>query len=91
MDGKLPPAALPAWQAYGAMQDSKQRHFDYLRYLEEKYGRHGRPDEAEEQRRGALLAEHDARVGEFRAALDALKQADPDAFARLVRELAREA
>lgn len=90
MDNELPAAARPAWQTYRAMQDSKQRHFEYLRYLEDKYSRYGRPDEAEEQRRRALLAEHDARVGEFRAALAALKQTDPDAFARLVSELARE-
>lgn len=90
MNNDLPPAAQPTWQAYCAMQDSKRRHFEYLQYLEDKYTRYGQPDEAEEQHRRALLAEHDARVGEFRTALAALKQADPDAFARLVRELARE-
>ncbi len=90
MNNDLPPAARPAWQAYCAMQDSKRRHFDYLQYLEDKYSRYGQPDEAEEQRRSTLLAEHDGRVGEFRAALATLKQDDPEAFAELVRELARE-
>ena len=90
MDNELPAPARPAWQAYRAMQDSKRRHFEYLQYLEDKYSRYGRPDEAEEQRRHALLAEHDARVGEFRTVLAELKQGDPDAFARLVRELAHE-
>lgn len=90
MDGELPATARPVWQAYRAMQDSKRRHFEYLRYLEDKYSRYGQPNDAEEQRRRALLAEHDARVGEFRTALATLKQGNPEAFARLVRELTRE-
>lgn len=87
---ELPESARAAWRAYRAMQESKQQHFDYLQLLEDKYSKYGRPTEAEERHRRALLAVHDARVGAFRAALDALRQADPPAFALLVRRMSEQ-
>ena len=40
MEQTLPKKALPVWDIYRAMEESKGKHFSYLEELETKY-RHG--------------------------------------------------
>jgi hypothetical protein len=87
MEISLPTSAVPAWEAYSAMGESKQRHFEYLRYLEQKYERYGRPGPRERALLADLLRVHDARVMAFRTAVQALKKADPQAYGALVGRL----
>ncbi|HXH04437.1 MAG TPA: hypothetical protein VNN09_14125 [Candidatus Competibacteraceae bacterium] len=79
-----------AWQAYQAMQGSKQRHFVYLLHLERKYEHGGSPSATEQARLAELLQEHDAEVKRFREALRELQASDPDAYRRLVARFAAE-
>jgi hypothetical protein len=78
---------MPAWEAYSAMGASKQRHFEYLRYLEQKYERYGQPGPQEKAWLSDLLQAHNARVMAFRTAVQALKKTDPQAYGELVARL----
>lgn len=88
MDNKLPVNARAAWSAYIAMGISKQRHFDFLQQLAEKYRDLHRPSVHESAQLKSLLQEHDTQVRVFREALQNLKFSDPDAYAALVKHLA---
>lgn len=83
----LPPTARAAWDAYVAMNESKQEHFGFLEELERKYERGGYRTLAEETRLRDLLAAHDRRVREFRSVMNALRTRDPQAHSALLRQL----
>ena len=85
---QLPLAAIPAWEAYTAMTETKQRHYELLRLLEEKYERYGTPSVLEKAQLEQRLDEHDKRVNKFKTAVAALKIGDSAAYAALIARLA---
>jgi hypothetical protein len=91
MNEVLPAEAMAAWQAYHAMVASKQRHFDYLGRMEEKYSKLGQPNDQETARLRTLLSEHDERVNDFKARVNRLKVEHPKAYGALVMRLAADA
>lgn len=90
MATSLPAVAIPAWSAYTAMSATKQRHLMYLRHLEEKYKKYGRPSAAETNTLSNLLHEHDAQVKVFKKAVQDLKTNDPQAYAALIDNMVEE-
>ena len=84
----LPQVAQAAWDAYLAMAQTKQQHFDYLQQLETKYQPYGQPSTAEQTHLQTLLQAHDAQVGVFRSALARLRIDDSKAYAELLKRLA---
>ncbi|MGH7929122.1 MAG: hypothetical protein ACREQV_15140 [Candidatus Binatia bacterium] len=88
-DADLPMAALEAWRAYQAMDASKQRHFQYLTELDDRYGADARASEPEKRRLQELLDEHDRCVFAFKQAVQVLKTKDPAAHRTLVDRLAQ--
>ncbi len=85
---KLPAAALPAWEAYQAMEQSKQTHFATLRQLEQKYQNGGNRTLAETVHLEKLLQTHSERVAAFVEATRVLKESDRTAHQALVEQLA---
>lgn len=87
MKQTLPDAALPAWNAYLAMGESKRKHFGYLEELETKYEYGGARTIAESRRLEGLLKEHDKQVTEFRQAIKALQVEDVGAHQALIEHI----
>lgn len=87
-DLPLPEAALPAWQAYNAMDATKQRHFLLLQGLERKYRDHGSVGGAERALLERLLRDHDRQVARFREAVGELSRSDPTAHQALIGYIA---
>jgi hypothetical protein len=87
MDKDLPLNAQAAWSAYVAMGVSKQRHFEFLQHLADKYRDLNRPTAQESSQLQNLLREHDAQVKIFTAAVQQLKAADPDAYGVLIQHM----
>lgn len=85
----LPPAALPAWQAYRAMLDTKAAHFTALAAQEQAANAGQKPRLAQQAHLAALLDAHSAAVGAFKMALQALSRSDPAARDALIAALAR--
>ena len=76
--------AADAWQAYNAMESTKQRHFGLLERLDLKKSNYGLdPSEREARLLEWLLADHDAQVRRFTAASLALKTIDAEAHTAL--------
>ena len=74
-------AATAAWQAYNAMETTKRRHLDYLSALESREKRFNlAPNDAENSMLKRLLTDHDAQVNAFKAASNALRETNPEAF-----------
>ncbi|MGF1528320.1 MAG: hypothetical protein ACFCBW_16200 [Candidatus Competibacterales bacterium] len=88
---ELPAVAQPTWTAYRAMGETKRRHFDLLRQLDDKYSQGGSPTLAEQARLATLLKAHDAQVETFKRRLAELRQRDPVAHGTLVQALANDA
>jgi hypothetical protein len=80
----IPSAAAAAWQAYNAMEATKQRHFAYLRGLEARYEKYGIPSDAEKRTLERLLKEHDAQVSVFKTAMQELRARDHKAHGDLL-------
>lgn len=73
-----------AFQAYNAMETTRQRHFDYLNMLAEREKRFNLQSSEIEQRFLAdLLADHDAQVKQFKLASDDLQQRSDEDFKAL--------
>ena len=85
----LPDAALSAWRAYEAMLGSKDAHFSLLEELEARYRDGGRRTLAEGRRLEQLLAEHDAKVRDFRRSVAALQREDLAAHHALIEHIRR--
>ncbi len=67
-----------AWQAYNAMQTTKQRHFDYLTILEDKKRNFNiDPTDDDQVFLKQLLRDHDEQVAAFTEASAKLKASDP--------------
>lgn len=72
-------AAAAAWQAYNAMETTKQRHFDYLNVLERKKKNFNLdPTEEDNVILEQLLKDHDQHVKLFTHQSQALKEKNPE-------------
>ena len=87
MESDLPKAALPAWYAFKAMEQSKRWYFSYLEELERKYEDGGMRLLAEEVRLDALLKEHDRQVAEFGKLVKSLGAENPVAQKALIAHM----
>ena len=73
-----------AFQAYSAMESTRQRHFDFLNMLTEREKRFNLESSELEQRFLAeLLADHDMQVKRFKAESDALRASSAEDFQAL--------
>jgi len=88
-DSDLPAAALPAWQAYRALLDTKAAHFAALESSERATLAGVKPRLAEQALIARLLDEHTAAVQRFKAAMASLSRDDPPARDALVALLGR--
>jgi len=76
--------AADTWQAYNAMQTTKQRHYELLQILENKKKKFNiDPTEKDTTLLRHLLSDHDAQVKRFTAASQELKSADSAAHQAL--------
>ena len=76
--------ACEAWQAYNAMQSTKERHYELVQRLDNKKKNYNLDPSASEQAWLAhFLADHDEQVKRFAAASSTLKQTDPSAHQAL--------
>jgi len=67
--------AAAAWQAYNAMETTKQRHFELLETLDAKKKNYNiDPTEQDQQLLDYLLSDHDQQVKQFTAASRQLKE-----------------
>ncbi|MGI9302209.1 MAG: hypothetical protein ACR2RB_05810 [Gammaproteobacteria bacterium] len=83
----LPATATDAWQAYNAMEATKQRHFAYLKGLEARYKKYGSPKEQEQATLNRLLQDHDTQVRHFARSMAELKQSDAHAHKALLSHI----
>ncbi len=89
IDANLPKVAVPAWQAYQAMEQTKQRHLNYLKELNARHERGGSRSIAESVYLESLLKEHDQMVTAFRGAMRALLVTDLEAHNRLLQYITK--
>lgn len=83
-DDLLAGVASGAWQAYNAMQGTKQRHFGLLEALDLKKRNYNiDPTPKDRQLLACLLADHDDQVKRFTDASVALKSVDQKAHTAL--------
>jgi hypothetical protein len=75
----LPPDSVPAWEAYRAMEATKQRHFELLERIEHTERLGGQRSFAEQVHLDRLLDEHDTAVTRFRTLMARLVERDPAA------------
>lgn len=76
--------AVPAWQAYNAMETTKRRHFECLEILDEKKKNYNiDPTEDDKLLLACLLKDHDEQVKRFTEASQRLKLVDASAHATL--------
>jgi len=76
--------AADSWQAYNAMQTTKQRHYDLLQIFENKKKKFNLdPTEKDQVLLQNLLSDHDAQVKRFTQASNRLKEADAAAHRML--------
>ena len=80
----LPESAAAAWQAYTAMETTKQRHITLLSGLENRYGSLAKAQHAETLLLDKLLHDHDVQVRRFTQEMAMLKSADAAAHAALL-------
>lgn len=81
MDPQQRERIAEAFQAYSAMETTRQRHFDYLNMLTEREKRFNlQSSEIEQTFLSQLLADHDAQVKVFKAASDALRERSAEDF-----------
>jgi len=78
------------WQAYNAMEATKQRHFDFLSYLERKKKNFNLdPTEDDNQVLRQLLQDHDEQVKLFTDQSQSLKKANPETHLALFRYIGK--
>lgn len=83
----MPTEAEPAWNAYLAMDKSKQAHFNLLERLEKKYHDGGMRTLSEQAELESLLAEHSERVQHFRRLTKVLQTTDLAAHQALIAQI----
>ena len=87
-EAALPKTALPAWDAYLAMERTKNEHVELLSAIERREQHGGPRSLAEQVRLDRLLEAHDEAVGRFRRAMQVLAE-DKPAHAALLLHLQR--
>lgn len=87
MEQTLPKKALPVWEIYCAMEESKRKHFSYLEELETKYKHGGTRSLAENLYLEGLLKQHGRQVAKFREAIKQLQRDDSDAHQALIEHI----
>lgn len=87
MEQILPKKALPAWEIYCAMEESKRKHFGYLEELKIKYKHGGSRTLAENIYLEGLLKQHGRQVAKFRQAIKQLQLDDADAHQALIEHV----
>lgn len=76
--------AADAWQAYNAMETTKQRHFEMLEMLDNKKKNYNiDPTNADQRLLECLLADHDQQVKRFTVASRQLKEQNLSAHGAL--------
>lgn len=84
MEQTLPRKALPVWEIYCAMEESKRKHYGYLAELKIKYKHGGSRTLAENVYLEGLLRQHGRQVSKFREAIKQLQRDDQDAHQALI-------
>lgn len=87
MEQTLPKKALPVWDIYRAMEESKRKHFGYLEELKMKYKHGGSRTLAERVYLEGLLKQHGRQVAKFREAIKQLQHDDTDAHQALIEHI----
>jgi hypothetical protein len=87
MDTTLPAAAVPAWDAYLAMDVSKQRHYQFLQVLEKKVDEGGYRTAGEATQLASLLNTHDVNVRDFKRQIQDLARQDLAAHQSLLEHI----
>lgn len=86
----LDDACEPCWQAYNAMFESKQQHYEFLEVLENKQKKFNlSPSEQDKQKLAELLSDHDKRVKEFTQLVQELKSTNPASHTLLFQFIAQ--
>jgi hypothetical protein len=78
---------MPAWNAYLAMDVSKQRHYRLLQALDKKHEEGGYQTTQEATLLASLLETHDANVRAFKQLVQALARIDLAAHQALVEHI----
>jgi len=86
----LDDASTDAWQAYNAMFESKQQHYEFLEILENKKKKFNiSPSESDKQKLAEYLSEHDKQVKRFTQLAQELKTANPKSHLNLFKFIAQ--
>lgn len=86
----LDDASSDAWQAYNAMFDTKQQHYEFLETLENKKKKFNiSPSENDKQKLAEYLSEHDRQVKRFTQLAQELKTAHPESHLNLFKFIAQ--
>lgn len=86
----LDDASSEVWQAYNAMYDSKQQHYEFLEVLENKKKKFNiSPSESDKQKLAEYLSEHDRQVRRFTQLARELKSANPESHLNLFKFIAQ--
>jgi len=82
--------AKPVWQAYTAMFESKQRHYEYLELLENKKKKFNiQPSEKDKAQLADYLGQHDTQVKAFTQMSIELKHKHPESHKNLFAFIAQ--
>ena len=86
----LDEACQDAWQAYNAMFDSKQCHYEFLEILENKKKKFNlSPTEQDQEKLAQFLSEHDHQVKRFTQLAQELKASNPESHLLLFKFIAQ--
>jgi len=79
-----------AWQAYNAMFDTKQQHYEFLEILENKKKKFNiSPSEKDQKKLADYLSQHDSQVKRFTQLAQELKLSHPDSHIKLFKFIAQ--
>lgn len=80
----LDEACTDAWNAYNAMFETKQRHYEFLEILENKKKKFNiSPSEKDKLQQAEFLAQHDEQVKNFTRLSMELKASNPESHIKL--------
>jgi len=86
----LDDASMESWQAYNAMFESKQRHYEFLELLENKKKKFNlSPTDADKQKLAEYLEQHDAQVKRFITLSQQLKASKPESHELFIKFIAQ--
>lgn len=90
MDEDQRKATMQLWQAYNAMETTKQRHIDFLTLLENKKKRFNLDPTAQDSKLlEQLLQDHNEQVKIFSLESERLKSTDPSAHTAMFEYIGR--